>query len=54
LLPLQITLASLARYGRHQGRAMRRQRRALLGSEFSGMHGFVPTGDDAHALGIQV
>src|SRR5215470_19539151 len=48
LLALQITLPALARYRRHQGRAMRRQRGALVGSEFSGMHGFVPTGDDAH------
>src|SRR6516162_5786218 len=54
LLPLQITLASLARYRGHQGRAMRRQRRALVGTEFSGMHGCVATGDDPRPVRIQV
>ena len=40
LLALQITLAALARYRRHQGRAMRGERRAFVGNEFPRMVDF--------------
>ncbi len=54
LLALQITLAALARYRRHQGRAMRGERRALMGNEFPRMFDFISARHDAYAIGIQV
>ena len=54
LLTLQITLASLAGYRRHQGRAMRRERGALVGNEFPRMFDFMSARHDAYAIGIQV
>jgi FAD binding domain len=54
LLALQITLAALARYRRHQGRAMRRERRALVCNEFPRMGDFIAARHDAYTIGIQV
>src|SRR5271169_2993024 len=54
LLALQITLAALARYRRHHGRAMRRERRTLVRNEFPRMVDFISARHDAHAVGIQV
>ena len=54
LLALQITLAALARYRRHQGRAMRGERRTLMRNEFSWMVDFLFARHDAYAIDVQV
>ena len=54
LLALQITLAALARYRRHHGRAMRCERGTLVGNEFPWMVDFISARHDAYAIGVQV
>ena len=54
LLALQIALAALPRYRRYQGRAMRRERGALVRNEFPRMGDFLSARHDAHAISIQV
>src|SRR5437667_3341270 len=54
LLALQITLAALARYRRHHGRAMRGERGTLVGNEFPRMVDFISARHDAYAIGVQV
>src|SRR5712671_6755347 len=54
LLALQITLAALARYRRHHGRAMRGERGALVRNEFPWMVDFISARHDAYAIGVQV
>src|SRR5882762_5883368 len=54
LLALQITLAALARYRRHHGRAMRGERGTLVGNEFPWMVDFISARHDAYAIGVQV
>src|SRR6267378_7845171 len=54
LLALQITLAALARYRRHHGRAMRGERGTLVCNEFPWMVDFISARHDAYAIGVQV
>ena len=44
LLPFQIALPALPRYGCHQSGAMLGQRRPFVRFEFPGMHSFITTG----------
>jgi len=54
LLTLHIAFASLAGYRRYHGRAMRRERRALVRNEFPRMVDFISARHDTHAIGIHV
>src|SRR2546430_14556748 len=54
LLALQITLASLSGYRRHQSRALCSERGTLVGNEFPWMVDFISARHDAYAIGIQV
>src|SRR5207245_3326640 len=54
LLAPQITLAALARYRSHHGRAMRGERGTFVCNEFPWMVDFISARHDVYAIGVQV